>query len=200
MSTTTVGATFGEHGPGELVARLRLPVSVDGFSAIAAAIEQEYGPGVTVSGDGDGWTSIRTATKTTRRPEQSAAVGQLADRVVNAIRSSVPFTYTNEVSLHQELREALDGSGIDCVREFRLDSHSRIDLYAPHGAWGVGIEVKIAGTPYEVLEQLLRYSRHDQIGALVLVTTVAAHRSLLDAWTGATGCPLHVVSLIGQGL
>ena len=84
--------------------------------------------------------------------------------------------------------------GLEHEHEVRLDDHSRIDFLT---AAGVGIEVKIAGSVEDVLRQLIRYSQHPRVQALVLVTTIAAHR-VMPRELGLK--PVLVCSLIGQGL
>jgi hypothetical protein len=64
-------------------------------------------------------------------------------------------------------------------REFRFNAKDRIDLWSP--VFGVGIEVKIDGGLPGVIRQLQRYTVHDCVNGLALVTT--KWRLLLEADT-----------------
>ncbi len=61
-------------------------------------------------------------------------------------------------------------------------------------AGGIGIEVKVAGSPPEVGRQLRRYAAFPQIEALLLVTTRARH---LRMPTEIAGKPVRVAWLSG---
>lgn len=119
----------------------------------------------------------------------------LADEIADVILDARPFTYTTEASLQRELAAALSEAGYDVAAEVTLsDGASRIDFLVD----GVGIEVKIQGGWVDVARQLVRYGHCDEIRALMLVTTRAAHTKVLRADTA--GVPLRVVSLLGGGL
>lgn len=115
-----------------------------------------------------------------------------ARQVAAAIRQR-PFRYSGEDQLQQGLAGALAADGWQVEREVRLDSRCRIDLVTER----VGIEVKVAGTPADVLRQLRRYAGFEQLEALVLVTTRARH-SLIP--TSIDGKPVEIVNLAVQGL
>lgn len=106
------------------------------------------------------------------------------------------LTYADEMDLHGEICTALAAADIWHRHEVRLSDRDRIDLLTSDG---VGIEVKVAGPSLgPVLRQLTRYSQHDEVRELVLVTTQARHGHLPT--TVGDNVPLLVHSLLRQGL
>ena len=103
---------------------------------------------------------------------------------------SFKFNYSTEDELQEALHAALAEAGHSPIREVRLNRHDRIDLLVG----GVGIEVKVAGSTGEVLRQLKRYTAHDAIDALILVTTCVRHGALAGAEIGK---PFEVVRIGG---
>lgn len=102
------------------------------------------------------------------------------------------YRYANELELHAGIALALDAAGITYEREVKLDARDRIDFLCED----IGIEVKIKGGPSSVLGQLGRYSRHERIGALMLVT----ERSQLTRVVAAkvlNGKPFKGLALLG---
>ena len=73
-------------------------------------------------------------------------------------------------------------------------ARGRIDFLTDNGA---GIEVKVAGSLAAATRQLLRYAHSPDVRALLLVTTVAAHRGIPQVLAGV---PVTLHSLTGQGL
>lgn len=90
--------------------------------------------------------------------------------------------------------------GAVTLREVRLDARDRVDLLVTTAAGHrIGIEVKISrpgrAAPKErVMEQLTRYAKHEQIDALVLVSTTSRHAGLPPV---IGGVPVRVVVLGG---
>lgn len=115
-------------------------------------------------------------------------------RVVVAALASVALTYTDEVSLHEDMSRVMSAAGIGHAREVRLTARDRIDFLT---ADGVGIEVKVAGSLAAVTRQMTRYAAHPGVHELVLVTTKAAHHAIPRTLGGV---PVALHSLIGQGL
>jgi alkanesulfonate monooxygenase SsuD/methylene tetrahydromethanopterin reductase-like flavin-dependent oxidoreductase (luciferase family) len=101
------------------------------------------------------------------------------------------FSYGNEEDLQAAIASALEDAGFEPEREVRVTG-GRIDLLVAR----VGIEVKVAGSPDRVLEQLRRYAASDEIDGLVLVTSQFKHR--MPPALG--GKPLACVSIAGAGL
>jgi hypothetical protein len=115
-----------------------------------------------------------------------------ADRRAEAIAQILAghrYRYRDEDDLQRQLADVLGGAGLIAHREVRLSGRDRLDLLV----YDVGIEVKVGGSTNAVLAQLLRYSEHPTVGALVLVTNRARHTapSLLG------GKPVRVVKLLG---
>lgn len=107
------------------------------------------------------------------------------DRIDLLIRSH-RFRYTDEDQLQRGITELLEREGFEPRREVRLGALDRIDIMV--GA--IGIEVKVAGTVAAVFEQLQRYAAHDDVEALLLVTS--QYQRLPDK---AGGKPLSTISL-----
>jgi hypothetical protein len=122
-------------------------------------------------------------------------------------QSSAAITYTNEDDLQAALAAIFDVTPEwRAQREVRLsDGISRIDLVIKPDILGLiidartGIEVKIDGSLASVIRQLDRYAACPEIDELILVTTRAKHHHI-PRTLGARGIPVHLVSLIENGL
>jgi hypothetical protein len=111
---------------------------------------------------------------------------------VRSIVDAHRFRYTNEDELQEGLALALTRAGHQVEREVRLNDRDRIDLLVGTA----GIEVKIAGQPGRVVEQLRRYAEHDRISELVLVTSRVRHQA-----PGAlNGKAVTVICIAGHSL
>lgn len=95
------------------------------------------------------------------------------------------FRFTDELELHDGLEEVLTGIGLPVERETRLTG-GRVDFRIG----GVGLEVKVAGSPAQVGRQLARYA--DDVDELLLVTTKPAHAALAGE-IGGKRCRVFVV-------
>lgn len=116
------------------------------------------------------------------------SAGDLADLIAAHI-----YGYRDEAGLHNLIALAFAGAGVPIRREVALSRRDRIDFLVGR----VGLEVKVKGAPAGVLRQLQRYAGSDQIGHLVLVTTVARH---LDMPATIGGKPLTVCPLMWGSL
>lgn len=106
-------------------------------------------------------------------------LSEMIDRVWYALLG-FRFDTGSERALQDGIERAIRAEcpGLIFAREAPLGSPTeRIDFLIG-GVGGVGLEAKIAGNTNEVLRQLLRYAHRPEIGALVLVTTRAGHRSI----------------------
>ena len=75
----------------------------------------------------------------------------------------------SEAGFQRGLDEVLTLHGIPFVREHNLGrAFGRIDFYLPQE--GYGIELKVKGSPSQVLRQLHRYAQSPVISALILMT------------------------------
>jgi hypothetical protein len=91
-------------------------------------------------------------------------------RVIVCCRS-YRFDRTSEATLQAGLALAMTEMSIPFEREVVLAPGDRIDFLVGN----VGVELKIKGSASEVMRQLSRYSKHERIKALVLVTTRSIH-------------------------
>lgn len=75
----------------------------------------------------------------------------------------------NEVAFQEMLDTVLRDGGFNVIREFNLGfGHGRIDFYLPEQK--IGIELKVKGSPSEVIRQMHRYAQSELVDSLVLVT------------------------------
>jgi len=87
--------------------------------------------------------------------------------VIQALSDIRISVVSEESELQEQVAAYLCHAGVPFMKEYRLGSHSRIDFMLPGG---VGIEVK-KGKPSkrQVLAQLERYARFEEVRALVFV-------------------------------
>lgn len=115
-------------------------------------------------------------------------------RPIAEVLQAARFHYASELDLQDAIERLLIREGYAVVREVELDGRrDRIDLMVG----SIGIEVKVAGRPDAVLRQLARYSTHEEVSELVLVTTRVRHHGFPSDLGGK---PLRVVSLLAGGL
>lgn len=127
-------------------------------------------------------------------PTDTDEKGGCEPRRIADVLADAHLTFVSEDDLQAGISSALAAVDIEAQREVRLsDGVSRIDVLAGT----VGIEVKIAGGWADVVRQLTRYAKCEEISALVLVTSRAKHHNMPAELRGK---PVHVVSLIGSGL
>ena len=110
--------------------------------------------------------------------------GDTIARLCHTIRPARP----GERAAQDAIEAALIADGVPYTREARLSRTDRIDFLT---ATGVGIEVKVDCPVADVLRQLARYARHDQIAALVVVATNPRSVHRLPATIG--GVPVTAI-------
>lgn len=88
---------------------------------------------------------------------------------VCALIASTRFAFTDESTLQDGLEQMLKLHGVEHVRERELGNLGKVDFYLT--SHRVALEAKTQGSPSAVLEQLMRYARHDDVDALVIVTS-----------------------------
>lgn len=115
---------------------------------------------------------------------------------------AVNISYTNEIELQDALATVLGLHPLE--REVPLtDGRSRIDMVVTDLLGSeiavTGVEVKVDGSLADVLRQLHRYAGCTELDELVLVTTRSKHHRI-PATIGARQIPLHLVSLVENGL
>jgi len=86
-----------------------------------------------------------------------------------ALLKGYRYPVGSEAGFQRGLDQVLTLHGIPFVREHNLGrAFGRIDFYLPQQ--GYGIELKIKGSPSEVMRQLHRYAQSPEISALILMT------------------------------
>lgn len=112
-------------------------------------------------------------------------------RILAALQTHrVPIA--TELAFQEGVAELLRGIGVAFERERILTPRDRIDFLTVDG---LGIELKIDGGRNDVLRQLLRYTEHDDIKALLLITTRSKHRDMLNTLGGKPLAVYQVISL-----
>lgn len=110
-------------------------------------------------------------------------------RLVRQALEARSFSWTDEADLQAAVEGALRDDGLQFEREVELSARSRVDFLVSRG---VAVELKTDGSLTEVTRQLHRYALHDDVSAVVLVTTRMRHRAV-PAKMG--GKPCQVVYL-----
>ena len=88
------------------------------------------------------------------------------------ILKSYRYSVGSEDTFQSGVEQALQWHGIVFFREHHLGpEYGRIDFYVPDVK--VGIELKVKGSPSQVLRQLHRYAHSPDISALILLTARA---------------------------
>jgi hypothetical protein len=120
------------------------------------------------------------------------------DQVAELLADITPL-YGNEYDLQKQIDIELTSAKLSHVAEYRLDQHDRPDfLVFTVGDAGIAVEVKVAGTPGIVANQLRRYLEHDVVTGVILVTTIARHRMVPQLIR--TEKPVRVVSYVLKGI
>jgi hypothetical protein len=105
------------------------------------------------------------------------------------------YSVGSEDSFQRSLEQVLLRHRIAFLREHQLGpEYGRIDFYLPDRKFG--IELKVKGSPSQVLRQLHRYAQCPDIGALILMT---ARARLVLAPARINGRPLVAVA-VWEGL
>lgn len=102
------------------------------------------------------------------------------------------YRYANEAELQDAIARVLDDACFQFRREVRLSDRDRIDFLVD----GIGIEVKIKGSGSALVRQVYRYLQHEELQALIVVTTRVRHSLPSEI----RGKPVGVVHLWRQGL
>jgi len=101
------------------------------------------------------------------------------------------YNLTNEESIQLGIAEALRAGHIAFERETRLSARDRLDFLVGD----VAIEVKLKGTANDLLRQLSRYTEHESVRELLVVT---ARSQLSDLPDELHGKPLECLVLLGS--
>lgn len=83
--------------------------------------------------------------------------------------SNYEFYYENEKDLQNTIEEILLDNQIKIKREYNLFPHGEVDFFHEKIAY----EVKIKGNKKSIYRQCRDYCNHDDVDALVLITSVS---------------------------
>lgn len=128
------------------------------------------------------------------RPERRRSPRKPGPRVTPLVErictlcQQLTFRGTNEQELQDGLELLFKAHFSDVTREASLSNHDRVDFLVED----VGIEVKVEGSPMQVMRQLRRYLEYEEVSEVVLVTTLRKHQEMP---TLLGGKPVHVVWL-----
>lgn len=109
---------------------------------------------------------------------------------------SYRYTQTDEAGLQNQVALALADLQIAFSKEHRLNNRDIVDFWVEGEtlSTGLGLEIKVKGSPSAVARQLLRYAQHERVDGLVLLTTRATHNPAILGTT-LNGKPLEIVSV-----
>jgi hypothetical protein len=118
-------------------------------------------------------------------------VQELALHTFVELLKSYRYSVGSEESFQRSLEQVLLRHRIEFLREHPLGRNcGRIDFYLPDHKFG--IELKVKGSPTQVLRQMHRYAQCPDIGALILLT---ARARLAAAPATMNGRPLVAVAV-----
>lgn len=100
------------------------------------------------------------------------------------------FDLQNEKKLQQEVADALRNGGVFFHREHKLSDKSIIDFFVPIFDRGIGLELKISGSPKSIYKQLERYCEFPQVHEIVLITN-----KTIGLPSAINGKSTHIINL-----
>lgn len=109
-------------------------------------------------------------------------------REVMAAVAGHRFAFGSEFELQAGIEQVLRSRGAQFEAEADLGQHGRIDFLLDGG---IGIEVKVAGSPSAVARQVIGYTKSPSVREIVLITARARVDAYLPLQVG--GKPIHVV-------
>jgi hypothetical protein len=122
---------------------------------------------------------------------QSRNVEELSPAQLVELIKGYRYAVGSETDFQRGIEEVLARHSIVFLREHQLGpQYGRIDFYLPEHKYG--IELKVKGSPSEVLRQLHRYALSPDIAALILIT---GRSRLAFAPISIEGTPLLTTSL-----
>lgn len=80
------------------------------------------------------------------------------------------FPLSSETRLQESLEKQFIAGGLEFKREHRFSPEDRVDFFETTA--GIAIEVKIKSGPSALYRQMERYSKHDVVNQLLLITNV----------------------------
>lgn len=108
---------------------------------------------------------------------------------LHTMLSRLSVSITTELDLQDAIAEHFDRSSRPYRREVRLSHLDKIDFLVGR----IGIEVKTEGTLPQLTRQIYRYSKHDDLDAVLVVTNKS--RLSQDIPTRINGKPVGVCFL-----
>lgn len=105
------------------------------------------------------------------------------------------YVYGDEKELQRAIESVLNAQRIAHIREKELGS-GPIDFLLTE--FNIGLEIKVKGSPSEVVRQLIRYAESVEINGILLVTAKCSLARFVPPFLN--GKPADVVSLWSNGL
>jgi hypothetical protein len=91
-------------------------------------------------------------------------------RFVAKLLKGYRYNVGSECAFQRGVLDALTQSQIECEPEYDLGpGFGRIDLFLPKAR--IGIELKVKGSPSQILRQLYRYAQCPSVTSLLLITS-----------------------------
>lgn len=110
----------------------------------------------------------------------------LARRIVRLIEGA-KINVTTEAASHRAIADLLQANGMDVRSEVRLSANSRVDLMVD----SIAIEVKTGHRRTDILRQIMRYAKIDEVSEVILATAIAFPKSIKELGDKK----LHIASL-----
>lgn len=105
------------------------------------------------------------------------------------------FVFADEKELQDALERVLVREAVAHKREYDLGNAGTIDFLT---VLGIGVEVKVKGSPSAVLQQLMRYAERPEVVGILLVSTKSTSGRFVPP--ELCGKPVIVVPLWKNGL
>lgn len=94
-------------------------------------------------------------------------------RALKELLSRICLDLSQEVITQNDLESHLKKISANYKRERRLSNQDRVDFYFPNSGVALEIKIKKNWSKEEIFRQLERYSKHDEVKAVVLLTNIA---------------------------
>lgn len=127
-------------------------------------------------------------------PDEPANEARIAMDRISAIFYTTRFIYGDEKGLQSAIALLLKEQGVSHVREKELGV-GPVDFFLNED--GIGLEIKVKGSPSQVLAQLMRYAERPEINGILLVTTKCNVGRFVPSVL--SGKPAGVISLWQNG-
>lgn len=106
--------------------------------------------------------------------------------------SRLRFRFATEKDLQDGFEKVFRENGIPFQREFPISERDRLDFLV---AGGIALEVKIKGSLPDLVRQIARYARHDDIREILVVGTP---RWIPRVPVAIEGKPVYGLRLVGS--